>query len=220
MATDTAPGVEYLDVFDERGRPAGSLPRDEVHRDGWWHAVFHCQIVALRDGVPTAVLQRRSTTKAAFPDLLDVSSAGHLSAGETPLDGRRELLEELGVDVGADDLVPLGVRRLVDDSGEGSLNRELTHVFVLLDDRPLDRYLVGDGEVDGVVEAPIDDLLALLAGDLSVVPATAVHRAGHADASTELVTITVDDLVPSDGYWTVLLVMAARVARGESPVAV
>ena len=220
MSTDTAPHVEHLDVFDETGAHRGALPRDEVHRDGWWHQVFHCQVVALRDGVPHAVLQLRAADKKAFPNLLDVSSAGHLAAGERPVDGLRELDEELGLRPDPSELVKLGVRRLVDDSGEGTLNRELTHVYVLLDDRPLDGYVTAAGEVDGVFEAPIADLLALLHDDVDQLTVDGVLHAGHAEAQAVSRTITAADLVPSDGYWTVLLVMAERVARGEVAVAI
>ena len=152
--TDSAPGVEMLDIFDDLGRHLGIKPRDAVHQSGDWHKVFHCQIVTVRDGVPVLVLQRRSNHKAAFPGLLDLSAAGHLAAGEAPLDGVRELAEELGVSANRDDLVLLGERRLIDDSGEGLLNKELTSVFLLRDDRPLVDYVLQTAEVDGVFDAP------------------------------------------------------------------
>ena len=45
-------------------------------------------------------------------------------------------------------------------------------------------------------------------------------HAGRSEAEAVSRTITAADLVPSDGYWTVLLVMAERVARGEVAVAI
>lgn len=218
--TDTPDRVEHLDVFDEVGRHFGVMPRDQVHAEGHWHRVFHCQIVADRGGVPTAVLQLRSASKLAFPGLLDVSSAGHLAAGERPVDGLRELEEELGIRPHPDHLVELGVRRLVDDSGEGTLNRELTHVYVLRDDRPLHDYRVGLGEVDGVFDVAIDDALALLHGSIDRVEINGVQYAGSSQAREITRTIGAGDLVPSDGYWTVLLVMAARVLAGDPAVAI
>ena len=217
--TDSAPGVEHLDVVDEIGRYVRTAPRDEVHERGEWHRVFHCQIVTVRDGVPTAVLQRRSRSKAAFAGLIDISAAGHLAAGETPLDGVRELEEELGIAPARADLVPLGVRRLADDSGEGRLNCELTSVFLLRDDRPLTGYVLARDEVDAVLDVPIADLLALLGGTPSIT-VQGVLSAGHPDAREIALDVTLDDFVPSSEYWVVLMVMAQRFLAGQRPLAV
>ena len=217
--TDSAPGVEHLDVVDEIGRYVRTAPRDEVHERGEWHRVFHCQIVTLRDGVPTAVLQRRSRSMAAFAGLIDISAAGHLAAGETPLDGVRELEEELGIAPARADLVPLGVRRLADDSGEGRLNCELTSVFLLRDDRPLTGYVLARDEVDAVLDVPITDLLALLGGAPSIT-VQGVSSAGHPDAREIALDVTLDDFVPSSEYWVVLMVMAQRFLAGQRPLAV
>ena len=217
--TDSAPGVENLDVVDEVGRYVRTAPRDEVHERGEWHRVFHCQIVTLRDGVPTAVLQQRSRAKGAFAGLIDVSAAGHLAAGETPLDGVRELEEELGVTPASADLVPLGVRRLADDSGEGRLNCELTSVFLLRDDRPLTDYVLARDEVDAVLDVPIADLLALFEGSPSLT-VQGVSFAGHPDAREVTLEVTLDNLVPGAEYWVVLMVMAQRYLAGQHPLAV
>ncbi|WP_419912875.1 NUDIX hydrolase [Candidatus Poriferisodalis sp.] len=217
--TDSAPGVEQLDVVDEVGRYLRTAPRDEVHERGEWHRVFHCQIVTLRDGVPTAVLQQRSRAKAAFAGLIDISAAGHLAAGEAPLDGVRELEEELGVTPAGTDLVPLGVRRLADDSGEGTLNCELTSVYLLRDDRPLTDYVLARDEVDAVLDAPIADLLALFGGAPSIT-VKGISSAGHPDASEITLEVTLDDFVPSSEYWVVLMVMAQRFLAGQGPLAV
>ncbi len=217
--TDSAPGVEQLDVIDEVGRYLRTAPRDEVHERGEWHRVFHCQIVTLRDGAPTAVLQQRSRTKAAFPGLIDISAAGHLAAGETPLDGIRELEEELGISPASTDLVPLGVRRLADDSGEGTLNCELTSVYLLRDDRPLTDYVLARDEVDALLDAPIADLLALFGGAPSIT-VQGIASAGHPDASKVTLEVTLDDFVPGAEYWVVLMVMAQRYLAGQGPLAV
>ena len=218
--TDSAPGVEMLDVFDDMGRFLCVKPRDEVHQAGDWHRVFHCQIATIRNGVPSLVLQRRSNAKAAFPGLLDLSAAGHLSAGESPVDGVRELAEELGVTATPNDLVFLGERRLVDDSGEGHLNKELTSVFLLRDDRPLNDYVLQPSEVDAILDAPIADLLNLFSGDLEEVNLVGVQHAGSTEAADVTSTATVESFVPGTSYWVNLLVMCERFLRGERPLAI
>lgn len=218
--TDSAHGVEMLDVIDDMGRHLGVKPRENVHLDGDWHRVFHCQIVAERAAGPVAVLQRRAMAKAAFPGLLDISAAGHLAAGETPIDGIRELEEELGVAIDPNALTHLGVRRLVDDSGEGHLNRELTSVFLLRDDRPLHGYVIQPSEVDSVLDVPIHGLLDLLGGRVDEIEVTGVAAAGAADARPVEHAVTVHDLVPGGEYWVTLMVMALRFLRGEHPLAI
>ena len=218
--TDSAPGVEMLDVFDDLGCHLGVKSRGAVHQAGDWHRVFHCQIAAIRNGVPVLVLQRRSNQKAAFPGLLDLSAAGHLAAGEAPLDGVRELDEELGVSPSRDKLLLLGERRLVDDSGEGRLNKEITSVFLLRDDRPLTDYVLQTAEVDAVFDAPIEDLLTLFAGDASTIELAGVEHAGSENMGEVSVRASLADFVPGQNYWVTLFIMCDRFLRGERPLAI
>ena len=179
--------------------------------------MFHCLVV--RSGSPArVVLQRRHRSKAAFPGLLDLSAAGHLTAGERPEDGIRELNEELGTDATLTDLVPIGVRLLADDDGEGR-NRERVHLYFLSDDRPLDRFVPEPTEVESLVEVEALELLGLIGGGDRTSTIDAVEwRPGSPPAPT---TISAADLIkPTDGYWTVLLVMADRFVRGDRPLAI
>jgi 8-oxo-dGTP pyrophosphatase MutT (NUDIX family) len=206
---------EQLDVVDPSGRIVGRADRSTVHREGHWHQVFHCLLV--RTTSPArVVLQRRHAAAASFQGLLDITAGGHLEAGETPLDGVRELREELGVDVSPDRLVPLGRRLLVDDSGEGD-NREVAHVFLLPDDRELATFDLDGCDVDGLVELTVADLLRILDDTDAVAPCTELHP----DGTISTGSCRVRDLVPAiDGYWTVLAVMAERFANGERPLAI
>ena len=208
--------AEQLDIFDDTGRHLGTKARDAVHRDGDWHQVFHVLIVRTEpEREPSVVLQRRSETKAAFPGLVDLSATGHLEAGERPPDGVRELAEEMGIDADPGDLVPLGVRRIVEASGEGKLNKELAHFFLLADQRPLSRYRPDQREVSAVVEAGIDRLLDLFADPTK----EAAARCGPADPPTPC-TLRHDDFVPGDSYWITALIMAERFATGRAPLAI
>ena len=215
-----SPAPELLDVYDSLGRHRGVKDRRAVHRDGDWHRVFHCLVVARRpERGPVAVLQRRGATKHSFPGKLDLSATGHLAAGERPEEGTRELAEELGLTVTPDRLVAVGVRRVVDDGGEGNLNRELAHVFLVTDDRPLVEYEPGRGEVDGVYDVPLAEGLRLLADPGH---RTTVHGAeweGDDLGAVERV-ITRSDLVPGDDYWVVLFVMAERYLAGARPLGI
>ncbi len=214
--SDNSNKSELLDFLDANGKPLGTAPRAHVHRHGLWHAVFHCQIVALRDGVPNMVLQRRHASKLAFGGLLDVSAAGHLAAGETPGDGVRELAEEIGVQVDPGELTPLGIRLLVDNEGEGQMNKEFTHVFLLRDDRPLHNYRLAQGEVDAVFEGAAADLLALFDKQTDAIEL----RGNTASGDDTSQRFTLEDFVPDFDYWITLTVMSERFGLGISPVAI
>ncbi|HKA03602.1 MAG TPA: NUDIX domain-containing protein [Acidimicrobiales bacterium] len=203
---------ELLDVYDDGGRLAGRLPRSVVHRDGRWHRVFHCLVVAGRSTGPVVVLQRRSRLVRAFPGLLDLTVAGHLLSGERPLDGVREAQEEMGLELDVARLVPLGVRVTVFASGEGRLDRELTHVYLVRNDTPLEDYRPDPDDVDDVIEVSAADLLGVFDTGRRVL--------GRSWRSGPACTVGEDDLVPNRDYWVTLLVMAERFANGRTPLAI
>ena len=95
--------AEYFDILDENGNKTGERKlRSEVHRDGDWHRAVHIWIINQNGEV---LLQRRSPNKDSNPNMLDISCAGHLSAGDESLEGAiRELKEELGLDVRPNEL--------------------------------------------------------------------------------------------------------------------
>ena len=90
--------VEYFDVLDERGNKTGKIKkREDVHRDGDWHKSIHIWIVNDKNEV---LLQKRSSNKDCYPNMWDISCAGHLTAGDTSISGAlREIKEELGLDI-------------------------------------------------------------------------------------------------------------------------
>lgn len=206
---------ELIDVITPTGEPLGTMTRAEAHDGGHWHQTFHALVV--RPASRSVILQERSPQKANFPGLLDLSATGHLTAGESPADGIRELNEELGIDADPAALVPAGIRLLADDLGEGGQNRERVHVFFLADDRPMTDYRPPADEVSALVEIDVDEFVRLFAANNPVCAATRWAGTNPPQA----ITVRAQNLVvPTDGYWIVLAVMAQRFANGELPVAV
>lgn len=121
---------ELLKIFDQYRNHAGVASREEVHREGYWHETFHCWFVREEEGVQYIYLQKRSALKKDYPDLLDITAAGHILAQETIQDGVREIKEELGVDVSFNELIPLGIIEYSVARDELKDN-ELSHVFYL-----------------------------------------------------------------------------------------
>ena len=94
---------EMLDVLDENGIKTGEiLTRKEVHKQGLWHKII---AIAIIDENSQILMQQRSFTKDTNPGKWDISAAGHVSAGQTPLEASvREINEEVGIEVGENDL--------------------------------------------------------------------------------------------------------------------
>jgi isopentenyl-diphosphate Delta-isomerase len=86
---------ELLDVVDSRNRPLLVLPRAQVHRQQLFHRSV---LILVFDQHNRLFLQKRSRAKLAYPGRWDVSSSGHVLAGESSEGAAlRELCEELGL---------------------------------------------------------------------------------------------------------------------------
>ena len=114
-------------------------PRDEVHELGLWHAAVHTWLFApaavRTGGAPEVLLQLRASCKDSWPDRWDISSAGHVSAGEAAAPtAQRELEEELGLALPASRFEFLFeyVERLASTQhGRPFINNERCAVFVV-----------------------------------------------------------------------------------------
>lgn len=139
---------ELFDILTPDGAPTGMVAeRGYAHRHGLWHATAHIWMARpAPDGDDDEILlQLRSTQKKLYPGLYDVSSAGHIGAGENIREGAcREVEEELGLSVAPEALREVGVVPSVKDfttrEGEPYHDREYCHVFVC-------RMPVADGEI-------------------------------------------------------------------------
>ncbi|MGI8650921.1 MAG: NUDIX hydrolase [Rubrobacter sp.] len=168
---------EWIDVLDATGVKTGEVRlKSEAHRDGLWHRCFHCWVVYVPQGdEPMLILQRRAMEKDTWPGRLDVSVGGHLSAGEDILDGRREMREELGLNVEAEDLIPLGERRAERRIPQG-MDREFHGVYLFISGTPPSQMKLQPEEVDSVVLVTFGDAVLFAGG--SEVSATEFSKDG------------------------------------------
>ena len=105
---------ELWQLYDEQGvalEDKGSA-KDEVFSKGLLHGAAHVWIWRIKDGIPEVLLQKRAPNKRTWPNRYDISAAGHIDLGETPLDtALREANEEIGLNVTPDKLKHFGVHR-------------------------------------------------------------------------------------------------------------
>lgn len=148
--------TEFFDILDEQGNKTGKIKaRSEVHRDGDWHKAVHIWIVNDKDEV---LLQKRSPNKDSYPNMWDISSAGHLTAGDDSLSGAiREIREELGVDVQSSKLKLIGVRKKADKCTSTFINNEFNDVYLLYLSLDLSKIILQEDEVSEVKYVSIDE---------------------------------------------------------------
>jgi len=196
---------ELIDVRDESGEPTGKVVwKSEAHRRGLWHRCIHCWIFGVDTGTgePYLLVQRRSATKDTWPGYLDLTVGGHLAAGEEPLDGLREVEEELGLRVDPGRLVPLGTRRAEGRIPEG-LDREFQDVFLLRDDTPPGDLRLQKEEVDAVLRIALDGAEALEA-------AGSASAREYRDGKISEVRVQASDFVPNTDDYLRRVAVAAR----------
>lgn len=195
---------EWIDILDGSGSKTGDVSlKSEAHRLGLWHRCFHCWVVWVDEsGGAHLLAQRRAFGKDTWPGWIDVSVAGHLGAGEEPLDGRREIEEEIGLSVSPERLVPLGVRRVEHEIPQG-LDREFHDVFLLFDGTPPERLPRQKEEVDALVSIILDDAERMACGDS--VPATE-----YKDGETSRIEVSVPDFVLGSGDYIRQIAEAAK----------
>lgn len=133
--------MEMFDIVDENGEPTGAVcTRTAAHSEGHRHRTSHIWVTRQENGITQVLLQKRAANKDSFPGRYDTSSAGHIQAGDEPLDSAlRELEEELGIRAKAENLKPIGTFRIAyEKEFYGKLFRDSEVAFVYLYDGPVD----------------------------------------------------------------------------------
>ena len=105
--------MEMFDVIDMDGNKTGVIKeRGVVHREGALHATSHIWIARENEKSGYDILlQKRSACKDSHPGCYDISSAGHIGAGDEALNSAlRELEEELGIKAEPNQLIEFGVQ--------------------------------------------------------------------------------------------------------------
>ena len=97
--------MEAWDAYDVNRIPTGrSVIRGEKHPEGLYHMVVH---IAIFSSEGKLLIQQRCTQKPTCPEKWDVTVGGSALCGETSqMAMRRELREELGLDIDFSDIRP------------------------------------------------------------------------------------------------------------------
>ena len=148
---------ELIDILDTEGNPTGeSCMKSLAHQHGYFHATVHIWFYTKDEKV---LLQKRAATKKVFPNLWDISVAGHIGAGEEILDAAvREVSEEIGLSLKKEDLTKIGTRKHQVAHDNGIQDNEFHHVFIAELKVPIESLRVQKEEVAGLKLFDLDIL--------------------------------------------------------------
>lgn len=199
-----------MDILHPSGETAGETAlKSEAHRLGLYHRCFHCWIADPEEG--RLFVQRRALQKDTWPGRLDTTAAGHLSAGESALDGLRELEEELGLRPDPERLVRLGTRRVEQDIPAGT-DREFHDVFLLLQSLRPGMIRLQLEEVEALLSLGLSDVERLYAGE--------AVRAEQwtADGAAVETEVRLEEFVPNDDLYALTVSRAVAAYLSGEPV--
>lgn len=152
--------MEQVDVINPDGTPTGEVVSlKEAHQKGHWHRAVHVWFVNSKGEI---LLQLRSKQMERDPYKWDISAAGHVKAGETPLDAAViETRDELGLD-----LLPARFEHIVTvkqcTSCPGYINNEYNDVYVVHSDADLSMFRIHPEEVEEIKWALLSEFKTMV----------------------------------------------------------
>lgn len=119
---------EYVDILADDLTITKTCLKSEAHKNGWLHPTVHIWFFTDKGEI---LIQKRAKNKSSFPNLWDVSVAGHIGAGEEVINSAiREIREEIGLSVLHEDLDKIGLfkERFVHDIDY--TDNEIHHIYL------------------------------------------------------------------------------------------
>ncbi|HNX10794.1 MAG TPA: NUDIX domain-containing protein [bacterium] len=149
--------MELIDIVDEEGNITGIAKKKvEVHSQGLWHRTAHVWCINSQNEI---LLQHRSKELENYPDMWDISVAGHISSGEDSAQGAlREVKEEIGVDVPVTDLELLGTIKKMNVLNKNTyFDNEFSDIYLVKLDLPLSEFRQQEEEVEDLQWLPLTE---------------------------------------------------------------
>lgn len=144
---------ELLFTVDESNSPIEPKPRDEVHRNGYWHRTTHIWVL---NNEKQIICQKRSLLKDTNPGKWSAFFGGHLAPKQDYLDGAlQELKEESGIDVSKNDPHFFQIHKCISD-------KEFQGIYYVEWSGKIESLKLEKEEVDEVKWFGIRELIELL----------------------------------------------------------
>lgn len=196
---------EILDIFDENMKYLGKLERSKIHSQGIWHRTFQCWFFSEIDNKIFIIFQKRNAQKETFPNLYDITSSGHLSSGEEPEDGIREIEEELGVKLLFEELKPVAILRQ-EMVGPTFIDREFCHTFIYKSSLSIEDFKPQLEELSGIFMAELMEFHDLILNKSKTIKLIGYNIDAAGNRNNTEIFANYKDFVPhSDSYYLKVL---------------
>lgn len=140
--------LEYVDV--ENKEILGIEERENIHNNGLWHREVAIWVLNEKNEL---LLQRRSNKKKQAPNKLSIT-AGHIDVNELPENAAiRELGEEVGIKVGINDLIFLGIYKK--DKPD---NKCFSYTYLIKTTKKINEMVIQEEEVSELKYITIGEL--------------------------------------------------------------
>ena len=138
---------ELIDILSSTGEFTGKTAlKSEAHLKGLYHQTIH---VWFYTDDKKILLQKRASVKKVFPNLWDVSVAGHIGSGEKiETAAIREVKEEIGINLKEAHLQKIGFRKDEIVHPNGILDNEFKHIYFCKLKKSISQLTMQIGEVD------------------------------------------------------------------------
>lgn len=153
---------EYIDIATSEGKLTGERElKSVIHQKGLYHHTAHLWLFTKERQI---LLAQRSAKKRICPLLWDVSVAGHIDAGETPIDATiRETKEEIGLTLTKNDIHPVGVFKCLQAYDNGITDNEFHNTFMAVLDVSISQLKPQESEVEALKLVDFDAFKSLIA---------------------------------------------------------
>lgn len=121
---------ELIDILDENGDKTGKIvTRKQVHQQGLCHRII---VVAVIDKNGHLLMQQRSKNKETNAGKWDVSTAGHVSSGQTSKEAAiREVSEEIGINIKEQELNHIITYKEIEKVKENHISNHIYDFYIV-----------------------------------------------------------------------------------------
>ncbi len=139
---------ELIDILTEDLKILKTCLKSEVHKNGWFHGTVHIWFYTDNGYI---LIQKRAKNKISFPNLWDVSVAGHISAGENEISSAlREIEEEIGLKVSENNLIKIGTFKELFQHQENYIDNEIHHIYLSKLNTDIQRLKIQEEELSEI----------------------------------------------------------------------